>query len=155
MDMFKTFYIAHKDQLFGYLLRKTGDYDLAADIVQESFTRYLELYVDKGDNAPLLFTISRNLVLDNVRKNKKHVAYEDDEHGQTIDQEHYYQVREDARLVFAALQQLGDEERDILALLACSGLSYREIASVTGNSEANIKVKIHRARVKLKQTLKG
>lgn len=52
-----------------------------------------------------------------------------------------------------ALQQLDDEEKDILVLAVSSGLSYRKIAEMTGNREANIKVKIHRTRLKLKQIL--
>ncbi len=153
--MFNTFYTAHKERLFGYLLRKTGNYHLAADIVQESFTRYLEQYADKGDNPALLFTIGRNLLLDHVRKNKTTVSYVEDEHGQAVDQEHMYQVQEDVKQVVLAMQQLDEDERDILAMVASSGLSYREVAYVTGNSEANIKVKVHRARVKLKNILKG
>ncbi|MCK4503283.1 MAG: RNA polymerase sigma factor [Desulfuromonadales bacterium] len=155
MDMFQIFYTAHRDRLFGYLLRKSGNYHLAADIVQESFTRYLEQYAEKEHNPALLFTIGRNLLFDHIRKNRSTVSYEDDDHGHAIDQEHILQIREEARLVFTALQQMTDDERDILSLLASSGLSYREIAQVTGNSEANIKVKIHRARIKLKQILKG
>ena len=40
----RVFYNDHKDQLFGYILRKSGNYHLAADIMQESFARYLERY---------------------------------------------------------------------------------------------------------------
>lgn len=155
MDMFKNLYAAHRERLFGYLLRKSGNYHLTTDIVQESFTRYLEQYANKGDNPALLFTIGRNLLLDHIRKNKATVSYEDNEHGQAVDQEHNYQIREEFEQVLAAMQQLGEEERDILAMVASSGLSYREIANVTGNNEANIKVKVHRARVKLKHILKG
>ena len=152
--MFRLFYNDHKDQLFGYLLRKSGNYHLAADIMQESFTRYLERYNDKENNPALLFTIGRNLLLDQIRKTRSDVTYEDEKHGSVVDQESIYQVQEEVRQVLNALRQLDDEERDILSLLASSGLPYREIAQITGNSEANIKVKIHRARVKLKKILK-
>lgn len=153
--MFEAFYSAHKDRLFGYLLRKSGNYHLAADIVQESFTRYLEQYAEREHNPALLFTIGRNLLLDHIRKHRSTTTYEDEEHGRSVDQEHIFQIREEARQVLKALEQMDEEERDILSLLASSGLSYREIAEITGNSEANIKVKIHRSRIKLKQILKG
>jgi DNA-directed RNA polymerase specialized sigma24 family protein len=35
-----------------------------------------------------------------------------------------------------------------------SGLPYREIARIAGTSEANVKVRVHRARVKLKKMMK-
>jgi len=154
VNVFKIFYNDHKDRLFGYLLRKSGNYHLAADIMQESFTRYLERYNEREHNPALLFTIGRNLLLDHIRQTRSNISYEDEEHGQAVDQEHIYQVHEEARRVLSALQHMNDEERDILSLLVSSGLSYREIAEITGNSEANIKVKIHRSRIKLKKILK-
>ena len=41
---FRAFYNEHKDRFFAYLMRSTGDYYLAGDIMQESFTRYLDRY---------------------------------------------------------------------------------------------------------------
>jgi len=32
-------------------------------------------------------------------------------------------------------------------------MTYREIAAITGISEANVKIKVHRARIKLKKML--
>jgi len=154
VDIFRSFYNDHKDRLFSYLLRKSGNYHLAADIMQESFTRYLERYSDREHNPALLFTIGRNLLFDHIRKTRPDIAYEEEEHGAVADQEHVYQTQQELKEVLAALQQLDDEERDILSLLASSGLPYREIAQITGNSEANIKIKIHRSRIKLNKILK-
>lgn len=154
MKEFRNFYNDHKDRLFGYLLRKSGNYHLATDVMQESFTRYLECYSEREYNPALLFTIGRNILLDHIRKNRSTISYEDEEHGGTIDQEHVYQIRAEVRQVLTALQQMDEEERDILSLLVTSGLSYREIAKITGHSESNIKVKIHRSRIKLKKILK-
>ena len=107
--MFKTFYNDHKDRLFGYLLRKSGNYHLAADIMQESFTRYLERYNEREHNPALLFTIGRNLLLDHIRKSRDHISYEDEQHGQVVDQEHIYQIHEEARQVLSAMQKMNDE----------------------------------------------
>lgn len=153
MKKFRNFYNDHKDRLFGYLLRKSGNYHLAADIMQESFTRYLERYSEIEHNPALLFTIGRNLLLDHIRKNRTTISYEDEKYKSDIDQEHIYQIRAEAKQVLAALQRMDEEERDILSLLVSSGLSYREIAGITGNTESNIKIKIHRSRIKLKKIL--
>ena len=151
---FKDFYNNNKDRLFGYLLRRTGDYHLAADISQETFTRYLERYRTREHSVSLLFTISRNLLYDNGRKQRSTIPFEEDKHKGSIDEESAFIVREESRHVLKALQQLDPEETDILSLAVSSGLSYREIAEVTGTSEANIKVKIHRSRLKLKKILR-
>ncbi len=153
VNTFRKFYTENKERLFGYLLRKTGNSHLAADIMQESFTRCLERYKDKEQSPALLFTISRNLLYDHARKNRRDTSFDEQYHGVDTDRENVYQVREESRRVLAALRQLDEEERDILALVVSSGLTYREIAKITGNSESNIKVKVHRSRCTLRKIL--
>ena len=70
-----------------------------------------------------------------------------------LDLEQQLLVREEYKQVMAAMQRLEETERDILALIVSSNLTYRDIAEVTGISEANVKVKVHRARVKIKKML--
>jgi RNA polymerase sigma-70 factor (ECF subfamily) len=71
------------------------------------------------------------------------------------DQEHHLMVREQYRQVLAAMSKLNDDERDILSLAVSSELSYREIASITGISEGNVKVKVHRSRQKLRKLIQA
>jgi RNA polymerase sigma-70 factor (ECF subfamily) len=139
--------------LFAYLMRTSGDYDLAGDIMQESFTRYLDKYSDRGAQPALLFTISRNLLFDHSRKNRAVIEYDDNLQVEQSDQEEKYLQREQSQLVLAAIQQLEEDERDILSMIAAGGLSYRQVAEIVNTSEGNIKVKVHRARVKLRQIL--
>ena len=53
------------------------------------------------------------------------------------------------------MEKLDDHERDALSLTLDGALSYREIADITGTSEGNVKVRVHRARMKLKTLLRG
>ena len=140
---------------FAYLMRSTGDYYLASDIMQESFTRYLERYGKDPQSAALLYTIGRNLIYDNARNQKRNAQLQSDQNNPVDDHEHYLMVREQYRQVLSAMQTLESDERDILALTVSSQLSYREISSITGISEANVKVKIHRARAKLRQIIQA
>lgn len=64
-------------------------------------------------------------------------------------------IRETYREVLKALQRLEPMEQDILNLKVSSNLTYRDIAGIVGTSEANVKIKIHRARIKLKSILKN
>ena len=147
------FYTKHKDRLFAYLMRMTGDYYLSSDIMQESFTRYLEHYGNKGESVSLLYTIARNALADHARKRGRTTQLDGDQEDSACDQEHALMVREEYRRVLGAIQRLEKNERDILALAVSGVLSYREIASIAGTSEANVKVKVHRARLKLKKIL--
>ncbi|MBW1901189.1 MAG: RNA polymerase sigma factor [Deltaproteobacteria bacterium] len=155
MDKFREFYNKHRDKLFNYLMRMSGDYELARDLMQESFTRYLEHYRGKTQNISLLYTIARNAFFDNQRKRERErqIALNGEEEDQSRDQEQIFLVREEYRRVLSAMHHLGNTERDTLALVISGDLSYREIASITGMSEANVKVKVHRARNNLRKIL--
>ena len=139
--------------LFAYLMRRTGDYYLSSDIMQESFARYLDSYADRANSAALLFKIARNALLDERRKGSRTTALEDDSEYNAGNPEDHIMVRDEYRRVLVAMQQLGEEERDALALVISSDLSYRDIAELTGTSEQNVKVRVHRARVKLRKML--
>ena len=154
MANFRAFYKKHRENLFAYLMRSTGDYYLSGDILQESFTRYLEKYGEVGQNTALLYTIARNAIVDSRRKRSRDTPLVDDQEPSANNPETDMMVREDFRRVLAAMQELEPEERDILSLVVSSGLPYREVARIAGISEANVKVRIHRARVKLKKMMK-
>jgi RNA polymerase sigma-70 factor (ECF subfamily) len=152
---FKHFYERQKSRLFAYLLRMTGDYDVARDLMQESFTRYLERYGQHQQIASLLFTIGRNALVDNARKQGRNTPLATEPADSGPDQEKILMVRESCRKVLEAMKKLRPQERDILALTLSSGLSYRDIASVAGISEANVKVTVHRARQKIRTILQA
>jgi RNA polymerase sigma-70 factor (ECF subfamily) len=123
--------------------------------MQESFTRHLERYGKNPQSAALLYTIGRNLIYDNARNQKRNAQLQSDDISLVDDHEHYLMVREEYRQVLAAMQTLEADERDILALAVSSQMSYREISTITGISEANVKVKVHRARTKLRQIIQA
>lgn len=154
MKAFRVFYLENRERLFGYLLRKSGSVHLAADLVQDAFTRYLSQYRTRELNVALLFTIARNTFYDHMRQQRRQVELaECSPDLATDDQEHQYIVREESRLVLAAMQQLDEEDRDILALVVSSDLTYREIATIKGCSESAVKVRVHRARQQLRKIL--
>ena len=134
-------------------MRSTGDYYLSGDILQESFTRYLEKYGEEGPRPALLYTIARNAVVDGYRRQGRDTTLGDAKDQSRHNPETHVMVREDYLRVLAAMQELEPEERDILSLVVSSGLPYRKIARIAGTSEANVKVRVHRARVKLKKMM--
>jgi RNA polymerase sigma-70 factor (ECF subfamily) len=151
---FREFYQQERERLFAYLIRSTGDYYLAGDILQEAFTRYLEKYGQRRPSPALLYTIARNAMVDGHRKRGRESPLFEEPAQPQHNPEAHLAVREEYRQVLAAMQKLAAEEREALSLAISSDLSYREIARITGTSEANVKVRVHRARVKLKKMMK-
>ncbi|MGD8344196.1 MAG: RNA polymerase sigma factor [Desulfobacterales bacterium] len=155
MDKFRAFYNRYKNMLFAYLMRTSGDYDLSGDIMQESFTRYLARYGKSEPSAPLLFRIARNALTDHRRKSKRNTPLRDGNEPSGENPEHHLMVRDEYRRTLSAMQHLDEVERDFLSLVVSSDLSYREIAEIHHTSEQNVKVRVHRARVKLRGILGG
>jgi RNA polymerase sigma-70 factor, ECF subfamily len=155
MDSIERIFDAHGGRLFAYLLRMTGNSDTAHDIVQESITRCLERYGDREVSPSLLFTVARNAFIDQVRKSSRYAELDDSHPDPGAGQEHAFITKDRFLSVLKGMQTLSEDERDILSMVAGGGLSYEEIAVVTAMSVGNIKVKVHRARLKLKQYLEG
>lgn len=153
MNLFKDFYTSQKDRLFGYILKRTGNPSLAADLAQESFVKYIGSYGQESPASSLLYTICRNLITDHFRKQRPEDTFADHHQQTGMNQEEKMILREETRQVLQAMNQLDAVDARLLHLVAGSNLSYREISRITHLSEANIKVRIHRARIQLKNIL--
>lgn len=139
--------------LFSYLVRATGDYELSRDLLQESFVRFLAHYDGKGGTIPLLYAIAHNALVDHWRRARRISSLEHDVEDSSPDSSVRLLARERYRRVLDALAHLPQDEREILSLVATGDLSYSEIGRILGISEVSVKVKVHRARCRLKDIL--
>lgn len=147
---YRQFYEEYKNKLFRYLMFRSGDYEVSRDIMQESFTRHYQHCRNSPEASPAyLFTIARNALVDYQRHENNYTLIQDYAPLPSPDLEADLIVREECRIVAAAFDQLSREDREILAL-AVNGLPYRQIGQILGLSEANIKVRVHRARERLR-----
>lgn len=153
-EKYNLFYNQYKNKLFSYLLARSKDYEVAQDVMQESFTRHFQHYGQEAVISPaLLFTIARNALTDHFRYQKR-FRVSDDVTPQTDErEERSLETKETTAEVHAALEQLPAVDREILTL-AVAGVHYKEIATTLKLTEANVKVRVHRARVKLRKILK-
>lgn len=154
MEQFRRFYQKYRESFFAYLVRFTGNCDLAGEIMQESFTRYLERYGHLPPEPRLLYAIGRNAALDAFRRNRRMTFINEETPDPDCDQEKRLVVKQTYRRVQRALLKLSSGERDVLSLVVSGDLTYREIGDLIGITEANVKVRVHRARVKLKNLMK-
>lgn len=153
MDRSGEFYREYRDRIFSYIMRLTGDHYLSGDIMQESFTRYYARYGKGEKNPKILYRIARNVLIDHLRKRKMEEEVGDDTPDRSEDAERRYVVKEEYQNVLKAIQKLNKDDQNILALVLDGEFSYRDISDMTGFSETNVKVRVHRARVTLKKLM--
>lgn len=152
---YQQFYTDYKNKLFSYLLYRSGNKDIASDIMQESFARHFKHYGQQSVISPtLLFTIARNALVDYQRDQTKLYGADIPAQSTIPDEESSFIVREEYSRIYEAIKTLPEVDREILTL-AVGGMAYKEIATIVGLSIANVKVKIHRSRKELRKTLKG
>ncbi len=124
----------HHPALFRYLLRITGDPDVAADVAQEAFVRLLDHTVDEGKVRSWLFTVATNLVRDRARtrKRRRRLLEGEDLSPERPDRpDEAVERREDIDSVRAALDGLSRRDRKLL-MLREEGFRYAEIAEIIG-----------------------
>lgn len=152
------------DEVYGSLfpviykvsLRVTGDREAAEDLCHEAFIRYLHIPQELPtlDQAKYwLIRVVRNLSLNHEkRRRRENVAIArlrrlwagGEESGERL-----VVAAETRSRVQQALDALPERLRAPLVFREYAGLSYREIGSIMGITEGNVKVRIFRARERL------
>ncbi len=121
--------------------------------MQESFTRYFSRYKTQGGNRAILYTIARNTAIDAFRKRREELL--EHEVPSFDNPEKALLEKQAVDRMTAAIGQLYLEDQKIIALLMNKPVSYKEIGQRLNISQLNVKVKVHRARIRLKQILKN
>ena len=153
-ERYKQFYEDYKNKLFSYLVTRSGDHDVAQDIMQESFARHFQHYGHDAAISPaLLFTIARNALTDHFRYRNRFQVKGDIVLLTEADEERSLETKDAKDDIRAVLARLPDIDQEILTL-AIAGAPYKDIATTLKLTEANVKVRVHRARVKLREIMK-
>lgn len=161
----------YKQPVMNLAWRTLRDETEAEDLAQNVFVqawKSAERYQATAKFSTWLFTIARNLCLNEIRRRTRHPAESLDQTREDDGEQPLFQV-EDKRLAAApdallrgelerkvdeALAALPENQRLALALCKQEELSYEEIAAVLDCSLSATKSLIHRARETLKARLK-
>ena len=159
---FERLIAAEQARVFGFLGRMGLDAATSEDIAQDAFLR---VWRNAKSFDPRLsaastwiLTIARNLALTHLSRSSQRREVNNDEAaaralcGAPLADEALEQKQQRARLD-AALRRLAAAERSILAASYVEGLDLASIARIEGCSTGAAKVRLHRARAKLKRML--
>ena len=145
--------------LVRYAYRLTGNVEQARDVVQDTFLRLCRQPVHKleqldGHLKEWLFTVCRNRAIDTLRKEGRMNTLEHPELATTNETpDHALEAREQEARVLESVQALPTRQREMVHLKFVEGLSYRQIAKITGDSVSNVGYILHTALRALRQRL--
>jgi RNA polymerase sigma-70 factor (ECF subfamily) len=160
--------IPHRDILYNFALRTTGDKDDALDLLQETFMKAFRFWdkYEKGTNVRAwLFRIMKNSYINRYRKETREPAmvdYDDVENfydsirdettdSNDLQKKIYSNMLGDE--VTQALQSLPEDFRTVVILCDIEGLTYDEIAEFLNCPIGTIRSRLHRGRKMLEEKL--
>ena len=153
---FSALYLAHARDLRRFALYLSGDATVADDLVSEAFVRAWTVRerVEMATVRGYLFTIVRNLFLKQRRHERREVPLDEQLADGRPGPGDQAAGQRDLQVVLAALARLPEIDRAAVLMRADDGVAYEEIAAALGISTVAAKVKVHRARLKLAESLR-
>lgn len=142
----------YKKILNGYFYNQTRNRTFSEDLVQATFYRlikYKHNFQPRHSFKSWIFTIAKNAMIDELRKNKRNEHQELETHMDPIDQSKHADVlllKEDRmKLLNKALESLDPQKREILYLVKIHEKKYKEVAEILSIKESAVKSKVFRA----------
>ncbi|HYY51996.1 MAG TPA: RNA polymerase sigma factor [Myxococcales bacterium] len=159
----------YRAPLYTFLLRMLGDREKAEDLAQETFLRIVKGasgWEHRARFQTWLFTIARNLCVDQSRRDRFRRADSLDAEGRDgepplvesvpgagIDPERGAASAKVRPLLQKALLSLPAEQREVFILREQAGVPFREIAEMTGVNENTVKSRMRYALEGLRKAL--
>jgi RNA polymerase sigma-70 factor, ECF subfamily len=160
-ESFRAFYDRTARPLWLYLSRMTGEPQLADDLLQETYYRFLRARArceGESHRRAYLFRIATNLVRDRHRRTK-HFAMAALSHAEDgmIESSDGDVAELSARRtdLHRAMAKLRPRDRALLWLAYAQGHAHVEIAETLGVKPGSIKLLLFRARRRLAELLRG
>lgn len=163
-DAFEGFYRTHVEAVQRFVARRVDDPYAAADLTADIFLAVIDsaptYRASRGTPTQWLYGIARNAVGAERRRSARELRATSRVSGRAlVDPDDLTGLIEridaeaQARRLYMALDELDDDDRGLLELVAVDGLSIRNAAAIVGISAVNARVRLHRARKALRDHL--
>jgi len=142
----------YADNVYRFILKNLKHEEDSRDVVQTAFEK---MWRNRAEINPVkcksyLFTVAYHQMIDHIRKVKR-VQLKEEFSAETKVQNR--PANNLKKVLEEALSRLSETQRSLVLLKDYEGYSYDEIGQITGLSESQVKVYLHRARVQLKDYL--
>jgi RNA polymerase sigma-70 factor (ECF subfamily) len=151
----------YKNQVASLAYKMVGDYDEAADIMQNVFVKVNQNIWRYDENKRFytwLYRITVNASIDYMRKHNRH-QHESIEQvrekadDKTITPELAYQRSRLQEFIEEATGSLNEKQRNAFILRDMDGCNINDVANIMDMPEATVRWYLHRARAKIKKEL--
>ncbi|MEO6583353.1 MAG: RNA polymerase sigma factor [Ferruginibacter sp.] len=142
----------YADNVYRFIIKNLRHAEDAKDVVQSVFEKLWihRLQVEMATCKSYLFTIAYNQMIDHIRKNRRTMLTAGfDEESRGADR----QANNTKRILEEALCKLSETQRSLVMLKDYEGYTYEEIGEITGLTQSQVKVYLHRARLQLRAYL--
>jgi RNA polymerase sigma-70 factor (ECF subfamily) len=144
--------LLYADNVYRFIVKNLRHTEDAEDIVQSAFEK---LWIHKDNVEPLkaksyLFTVAYHLLIDHTRKANRITLQESFENDT---QTAYQENKALKKALHEALATLNETQRSLVLLKDYEGYSYEEIGEITKLTTDQVRVYLHRARLKLRNYL--
>jgi RNA polymerase sigma-70 factor (ECF subfamily) len=142
----------YADNVYRFILKNLRLEDDAKDVVQSAFEKLWKnrSSVDAGKSKSYLFTIAYHQMIDHLRKAKRIELRSVFREEAVVSDRAVSPLK---KTLETALARLNETHRSLVLLKDYEGYSYLEIGQITGLTESQVKVYLHRARLQLKNYL--
>jgi RNA polymerase sigma factor (sigma-70 family) len=165
IDMFETMARRHADPLFGFLFRRTGDAQLAEDLLQETLLRlhrHAGAFQGLGSGRGWLYAVASNLAssaLSSGMSRARRAAAGGAAGLETVPNgkpgpESHADREETAEAIRKAVAELPERQQEVFLLRAYQELPFDEIAGSLGITAGAARATMHKALETLRQKLK-
>lgn len=149
----------HYQNIFSYCYRRTGNYDVAADLTQDVFLKLVAAtynYKLTGKFINFLYTIAVNTCNDYLRKKKFYISEVDVERTEAVQNspDMDFIQAEEHRTLYQRLLELPDIQKDTLILHYYQGLRIKDISIITGAPISTVKSRMKQGIEKLRKLYK-
>jgi len=159
---FNELYTRHRSAIFRFSYRLSGSVEVAEDITHDCFLSLIKkpenFLPGRASMRTYLFSAARNLWLKQLRNSGRESAIEElgEDRFIAVGKEPLRRVLDDELSVKVqeAVSSLPPLQREALVLFEYEGLTLSEIASMVGTDVGAVKSRLHRARERLRNTLR-
>ncbi len=148
----------HHLAVYRFLLRMSGDRAAAEELTQDTFLRAVRMAAGPDgwqaeSERSWLFRVARNLLLNRRRDDERRPKCSPLENAEALGIG--TGAQEDRAALREALEALAFADREVVLLRELGGLTYDEIAGVTGTTQDAVRSRLHRARLELRDALRS